>query len=116
MRLQSKRAIVAVGSVRSDQLAQSRTERSRSTQDLLSETRQMLGGLLAEREEMPDLRVLPSTSRHHLDEIAVRTGLRAVFDIRQKHGIHGRWQFLVVRTRSSAILCSDSSSDSAVPD
>lgn len=84
----SKRAVIALGGVCRNQLAQTGTERRRTAQDFLREPGQMSGCRREIGEQMPDLRVLETLAPHRLNEIEVGSGLRVSFDIRQEHWIH----------------------------
>ena len=88
--LQSKRAMIALRGVGGDQFADSWTDRSRATKDLLGKPRQMFGRSRQKREEVPDLWILRALCSHLLDQCAVRTRLRVVLDTRQEHRLHTR--------------------------
>ena len=86
--LQSKRAIVARGSVGSDEFPQAGADRAGFAHDGLREALEVLRGLRLKREHMPDLRVLAAGVARGLDEIAERAfGFRG-FHFTKKHGFH----------------------------
>jgi len=87
--LQSKWAVVVIGSESRDQLADTRTEGSRAAQDLLGKARQVNRGRGQIGEQMPDLGIFRAALLHGADHVRKRARLRILFDARQKHRLHG---------------------------
>src|ERR1017187_6650957 len=75
VRLQSKRAIVSIGGIRRNQLANPGAERPRASQDLLSESGQVFGSFWKIGEHVPDLRILAAVRLHHVDAAGEGTGV-----------------------------------------
>jgi hypothetical protein len=80
--LDSKRTIVPLRGIRGDELPYAWRERRRAAKNLLGEPREMLRGLRAVGEQVPDLRILAALPLHHLNRITIRPRLGALFHIR----------------------------------
>jgi hypothetical protein len=90
VRLQSKRAIVAVRRVCGDQFANTGTDRRGTPKNFLSESRQVVGGFRKKREQVPDLWILFTALAHRPDGRRPGRGLVVILDIRQEHRFHNR--------------------------
>jgi hypothetical protein len=106
VRLRSKRAVVALGGIGGDELAEGRSERGRFAEDLLGEAGEMLGGGGLEGEQVPDLRVLLAGLLHGIDGFGVGGGLVGALETREEHGLH-REGDLTRRGGAGAIVESD---------
>ena len=99
VRLESKRAIIAIGGVSGDQFADAWAEGARTAQNFLRETGQMIGGPGHKGEHMPDLRILGLAVAHHADHVRKGSRLGVLFHAGQKHRLH-RWVLVRHERRS----------------
>jgi hypothetical protein len=86
---QSKRTMIPLRRVGSNQLAQPGAERSRPAKNFLGEPCEMFRRARKVREQVPDLRVLGTLLLHLFDEGTVWARLRVALDLGQEHGLHG---------------------------